>query len=381
MSRHLIRSPPHDAPRTTRPGKRGKGGKRRLIPSGVVPGERVQFFARVWDPHLLEIVEFYSGDIAALKESSGDGVILEHQLWPALRNPGDASFAWWWASALPIVIQARLLHRPVVVTGAINNMARSSLKGRLRDRFKRLLVVAAMRLATTNIVISDYELATAARLGARRVTRLYPGIDTEYFCPGPKSPSPTAVTAAQLFPIGMRRKGVDVSIEAAALVRQSVPDFRLTVIGPVFPDGQEYLDQLRETLDFSGVDVLGEVTRDEKRRLFSSAWTYLQPSLAEGFGLAMAEAMAAGTVPVCSGCGALPEVVGRAGVIVENATAQSVADAIVHLIRDDAERGRLSAAARERARDFDSRARTVRFREILTEAGWPVGPPIAPGND
>jgi len=338
-----------------------------------VLGDRVLFFARVWDPHLFEVIEFYAEDIAAVEGHSDAPLILEHRLWHALIHPADATFAWWWASALPLVIQARLRRRPIVVTGAINNIARTSFKGRIRDRFKRTLVIAAMRLATTNIVISDYERESAVRLGARRVERLYPGVDISYFAPGPKSPIPVAITASQLYPRGMRRKGVDISIAATALVRRTVPDFRLTIIGPVFPDGQVRLDQLRATLDFSGVDVLGEVSRDDKRRLFSSAWMYLQPSLAEGFGLAMAEAMATGTVPVCSNRGALPEVVGPSGVIIDDLTPESFAAAILRLIVDDDERSRLAVAARQRALEFDSHARATRLQHILTAAGWPAG--------
>lgn len=345
-----------------------------------VNGARVVFFARVWDPHLFEVVEFYAGDISALRDLTDGTVAVDHRLWRAIRHPADATFAWWWASALPLVVQARLLRRPVVVTGAINGFRRTSFKGKLRDRFKRALVVAAMRLATTNVVISEYEEETATRLGARRVERLYPGVETDYFYPGPKSSAPTAVTAAQLYPIGMRRKGVDISIAATALVRQSVPEFRLTVIGPIFPDGQRYLDQLRTSFDFAGVDIVGEVSREEKRRLFSSSWAYLQPSMAEGFGLAMAEAMACGTVPLSSGEGALPEVVGDAGVIVEHPTADSVAAALVALLGDGTERGRLAVAARQRALAFDSRARTARLREILRKAGWPVSATADEGN-
>lgn len=330
------------------------------------------FFARVWDPHLLEVIGFYAEDIAALTALSDQPPALEHRLCTALRHPPGATFAWWWGSALPLVVQARLLRRPIVVTGAINETVRSTLKGKARARLKRALLVTAMRLATTNIVVSDYEETTARRLGGRRIERLYPGVETEFFRPGPKASSPTAITAGQLYPIGIRRKGIDVSIEAAALVRKSVPDFRLLVIGPVFPDGEAAINKLRETLDFSGVDMLGEVSRVEKQRLFASSWAYLQPSVMEGFGLAMAEAMATGTVPICSDKGALPEVVGAAGIVLGECTPKAVADALVRLIRDDTERDRLGAAARSQSLKFDSHARTARLEQILRTAGWPL---------
>ena len=60
----------------------------------------------------------------------------------------------------------------------------------------------------------------------------------------------------------------------------------------------------------------GRITDLELQRLYLSAWIYVQPSITEGFGLPVLEAMAYGVPVISSDGGALPEVVGEAGIVV-----------------------------------------------------------------
>jgi len=70
----------------------------------------------------------------------------------------------------------------------------------------------------------------------------------------------------------------------------------------------------------------------------------------EGFGLVALEAMAAGTPVVASDDGALPEVLGRCGILVPPGDAGALADAVVALLRDPDRRAALAACGRDRAR-------------------------------
>ena len=72
-------------------------------------------------------------------------------------------------------------------------------------------------------------------------------------------------------------------------------------------------------------------------KILAESWVYLQPSRYEGFGLAVAEAMACGTVPIVSRAGALPEIVGDAGVILSVTSPDSLATSLL-LILDDTTR-------------------------------------------
>ena len=98
---------------------------------------------------------------------------------------------------------------------------------------------------------------------------------------------------------------------------------------------------------------LGEV--DDVPALLAGLTVALVPSVAEEtFGLGAAEAMAVGTPTVVTPQGALPEVVGSAGMVAEACTSEAVADAVAAVLADEALRERMGQEGRERARTLYS---------------------------
>ncbi len=85
--------------------------------------------------------------------------------------------------------------------------------------------------------------------------------------------------------------------------------------------------------------------------LYVAATLYLDPSLHEGFGMQVVEAMACGTPVVCSDRGALPEVVGNAALLAEP-VADTLAAAALQVLGDERTRQKLAVAGRWRARQF-----------------------------
>ena len=85
---------------------------------------------------------------------------------------------------------------------------------------------------------------------------------------------------------------------------------------------------------------------------YCSAGIAITPSLYEGFGFPAAEAMASATPVVVTDGGALPEVVGDAGVIVPRGNADALAEAIGTLLDDDARRADLGEKGRQRAAEM-----------------------------
>lgn len=79
--------------------------------------------------------------------------------------------------------------------------------------------------------------------------------------------------------------------------------------------------------------------------LYSGSIGLIYPSIYEGFGLPVIEAMASGTVPVVSRGTALPEVLGGAGLLIDPLNVEELADALVIICRDKALRNRLCARA------------------------------------
>ncbi len=109
--------------------------------------------------------------------------------------------------------------------------------------------------------------------------------------------------------------------------------------------------------DSAGVEFLGR--REDTTRLLRDADLFVLPSVNEGFGIAIVEAMCAGLPIVSTTSGGIPEVVdsGRTGVLVPPKNADALADAIAELANDPKRRARLGAAARTEATERFTSAR------------------------
>jgi glycosyltransferase involved in cell wall biosynthesis len=97
------------------------------------------------------------------------------------------------------------------------------------------------------------------------------------------------------------------------------------------------------------------------------------PSTYEGFGLPLAEAMAAGCPVIAADRTALPEVLGDAGILVEAEDAGAWADAMRRVLDDEPLRTRLAAAGRKRVRAFSlgeaARRQVAAYRQALEGRG------------
>jgi len=100
------------------------------------------------------------------------------------------------------------------------------------------------------------------------------------------------------------------------------------------------------------VRFLGYVRRDDLPYLYSGADVFAYPSLYEGFGLPVLEAMACGTPVLTSRTSALPEVAGDCAVLVDPTNVGEIADGLWHLLDNQQDRARLAAHGIERARSF-----------------------------
>jgi glycosyltransferase involved in cell wall biosynthesis len=122
----------------------------------------------------------------------------------------------------------------------------------------------------------------------------------------------------------------------------------------------------------AGAHLLGRVTDDDLHALYAGASAFVYPSLYEGFGLPVLEAMAAGAPVVTSSVSSLPEVAGDAALLVDPLDTPAIAHAIERVLTDPALAEELRRSGRERARAF-SWERTARETLALLEglAGAP----------
>jgi len=141
------------------------------------------------------------------------------------------------------------------------------------------------------------------------------------------------------------RKGLDVLLQAWPLVRASVPEATLQVVGTERASGPD------------GVSFLGRVSDEEKLRRLGQATVLCAPNLGgESFGLVVAEGMAAGCAVVASDLAAFREVAGGAALLVAPGNVPDLAAAICHAVGDSAEAARLGSAAVAAAARFDRAA-------------------------
>ncbi len=151
-----------------------------------------------------------------------------------------------------------------------------------------------------------------------------------------------------------RRRNLGVLLEAVLALRAepSLAAVRLVLAGV----DRGVLDGLRQRARAAGqpqaLDYRGTPGDDELARLYGRAAVFGYPSLYEGFGLPVLEAMASGVPVVASSRGAVPEVVGDAGLVVAPEDARAWRDAL-RVVLTDADRARdLAARGSARAASF-----------------------------
>jgi glycosyltransferase involved in cell wall biosynthesis len=151
------------------------------------------------------------------------------------------------------------------------------------------------------------------------------------------------------------RKGLDVLI--AALGR--VPEIALVVVGAAPGDADGIAELARDRgVETDRIVVLDALDDDDLAAVLQGATAFLLASRAEGFGLALVEALAFGLPAIHSDVPALLEVSADAGVVIrrdEADEADGYAAAIREVLDDSELRARLSLAARDRARAFSWR--------------------------
>jgi glycosyltransferase involved in cell wall biosynthesis len=130
----------------------------------------------------------------------------------------------------------------------------------------------------------------------------------------------------------------------------------LVLAGRVAPSCQHLLRELESAPLAGHVRTAGYVSGAERERLFREASMLVLPSLDEGFGMPALEAMSVGVPVVASNRGALPEVIGDAGLLVDAEDPEGLAAAMARLLAEPELACRLSEAGKARASRFTWKA-------------------------
>jgi len=165
------------------------------------------------------------------------------------------------------------------------------------------------------------------------------------------------------------RKNLAALLDAYSILlttEREVPP--LVIAGRAPREAHQWLARIAEPPLAGRVRVVGYVPDSERENLYAGARVLILPSLDEGFGLPALEAMSAGVPVVASNRGALPEVVGTGGILIDPTRPAELAAALATLITDDTVAAHWGAAGLDRARAFSWTAAAATLRHAYSEA-------------
>lgn len=226
-------------------------------------------------------------------------------------------------------------------------------------------------------VIAD-SLATSRDLAAHygvsenRITLVYPGVDESL---ARVSDSQALAALRRRYGLPERyllfvgtlqpRKNIARIVQGYAhwRARQSGPDVALVLAGQ-----QGWLYDPQWTAGVEGVILPGYVADSDVAALYSGALGLVFPTLHEGFGFPVLEAMRCGTPVMTSSTSSLPEVAGDAALLVDARDVEAIADAMGRLVTDQALRADLVAKGYRQAAQFTWRRAAEQTLQVLENA-------------
>jgi glycosyltransferase involved in cell wall biosynthesis len=270
---------------------------------------------------------------------------------------------------LPVV---ETIHHPVTIDRDLAIQSAASLKDKLGLRrwfsFVNMQMKVARRLSFI-ITVSQTarkHIADTYGISKDKLRVIYNGIDTDIFSPSPKVHSQDnrlLVVISRDTPV----KGLRYMLEALALLRHK-HDLELIVVAK--GTDNRTTQRLIDTLGIRDyVKIIDEIDTPELVNQYRLAGMVIIPSVYEGFGLPAAEAMACGAPTVSTTAGALPEVVGDAGILVPPADVKALVEAISALTANADKRRHFSQMGRRRiVQKFNWRNTATETAAVYAEA-------------
>ena len=270
----------------------------------------------------------------------------------------DMAHAVPWFSSLftrkPVVGQVHHVHQEVLSVELPPFLARFvALSERsLRYLYKVLVVVSE---STKRDLIAKFGVP------ADRIWVVPNGVDLDFYRPCRKSDVPTVLWVGRV----KRYKRVEHVLLAFKIVKRSVPDARLFIVGR--GDWLKNVEAFAGRIGVSDVVFTGWIGEREKVEIMGGSWVVVSASLVEGWGLNVLEAAACGTPTVAYGVAGLCDSVrdGVTGFLARNGDVRDLANKIIRVLGDEGLRERLSRNCLEYARRFSWDRTAEEFLRVL----------------
>jgi glycosyltransferase involved in cell wall biosynthesis len=164
------------------------------------------------------------------------------------------------------------------------------------------------------------------------------------------------------------RKNLATLLKAYALLRKKAQPPRLIIGGARGWHHEQVFSVVEELGLIEDVIFPGYIPREELPLWYNAANLFIYPSLYEGFGLPLLEAMACGTPVITSNISSLPEVVDGAGILVDPSSVEDMAEAMWQVLSDSSLRAEMRRKGLARAREFSWRKTAQRTVEVYEQA-------------
>lgn len=274
----------------------------------------------------------------------------------------DIIHANWTLSAAAAWASAWIHRKPMVVTVQGSDMFQAAKMPLVRE-----LTRAALKKMNKVLALSKALEKEVRSIGVspERIEIVPNGVDLTRFPAGGPNREPIILYVASL----IERKGPEFLLQAFRGVKQRFPEARLIMIGDG-PQRQE-LEKMATALEISDrVEFLGWQTQLKVSEWMRRAKIFTLPSVEEGLGVVLLEALASGTVCVGSNVGGIPDVITpEVGMLVPPKDPESLQIALERILESDGMWQELSTHARRRAEEvYDWDRIASRIRSIYQSA-------------
>jgi glycosyltransferase involved in cell wall biosynthesis len=233
------------------------------------------------------------------------------------------------------------------------------MKGSLKQAVNKGAAMICVSQATADAV-EAYALANYNQSVKERLHVVHEGVDATFF----KAPkveeitdfhlvvsllnTPFVLTVGQISP----RKNLQTVLEAFSKLKDELPNLQLITVGG---NGWDY-DKVKEQVNLLGLEnrvhFLGYVSDDLLRFLYRKAVVFVYPSLFEGFGLTVLEAMASSCPVITSNTSSLPEIAGDATILLNPENIEELSNNIVLVNTNKVKREEMITKGLQRAKTF-----------------------------
>jgi len=308
----------------------------------------------------------YKDDIQILKDLGYDVAVSNS--FKNIDSNSDFYFAWWASSGSKVLIVSKLLRKPCIIVAGGSDVSlkdRSPAGYNSRNFLHKTIIKWTLRHADAVLAVSKDVYDDAKKLGAKKLHLIYVCVDTKKYRPTNAKREHVILIVSHLSKQNVERKKIKNSISSMPTVLKKIPDAKLVIVGTKL-DGYEELVDLVKSLNLErNVLFPGRVSEEEKIELYNKAMVFLSPSEHEGFGLVIVEGMACGLPAIVTDRGALPEVVGDAGIYVPLNDVGAIAKAIINIAQDSSLSKDLSRKSIAQANKFSFERRKESIKNII----------------